>query len=182
MHKDIKDLPEHVSVFIDVQNFDLLRAELSMLGFRNTPFQIMNPGQIYAKILPTTFNNNDVELHVRCYHDGKLEAEYEPKRLGNIIQHLSRRSYSAHEFLIESLNHLNIEHVVDQQIRERYNSKFPKEFPKQKWKFFHWFFISSMIIYPLGILWRIQWEIKKKLRSRTSSDKSEEKGSPVTGN
>lgn len=181
MQNDIEELPEHVPVFIDVDNFDLLGDTLNKLGFRYTPFQIMNPGQIYAKILTTTFNNNEVELHVRCYHDGKLEAEYEPKRLGNIVQHLSRRSYSAHEFLIASLEALGIEKKVDQQLRERYNVNFPKEFPKQKWKFFHWFFISCMVVFPLGIIWRIQWEIKKKLKSITSSNKSKETGSPIIG-
>lgn len=179
MQRDIKELPEHVSIFFDVENFELLRAELDARGFRNTPFQIINPGQIYAKIIQVTFNNSDVELHVRCYYDGKLEAEYEPKRLGNIVQHLSRRSYSAHEFLIECLNLLGIDYKVDQQLRERYNANFPKDFPKQRWKFFYWFFISCLIIYPLGVLWQIQWKIKQKYRA---SKISEESSSPAIGN
>ncbi len=181
MQQDIKDLPEHVSVFIDVENFDLLRTDLGKEGFRYTPLQIINPGQIYAKIMPTTFNGDDVELHVRCYHDGKLEAEYEPKRLGNIVQHLSRRSYSAHEYLIKHLTILGIGFQVDQQLRERYNATFPMDFPKQRFKFFHWLFISCLFIFPLGVIWRTQWEIKRKWKSMTETKESKVTNIPISG-
>lgn len=142
-----KNLPEHVSIHVSPHDIDKLVDRFNMLGFYPPRFQIPKWHVVFSKITTTKFNDLDAELHVRIFSNGKLEAEYEPPRVKKWLDHIFRRSYSAHEYLIGMLEEMGIEYIVDEHSRSLYNEVFPKKFPFVFSEFYH--FITG------GLLLRI---------------------------
>lgn len=164
-------LPEHIPIYVQKCALPAFWDELKDRGFRNTFFQIVSPRQIYGKITTINFDGIESELHIRCLVNGseyvRIIGEFEPKRLGNVVQHLSKHSYSAHEYIIDTLGNLGINFQVDQSTRLHYNENRSKKFIKQKYKFFNWLFVGVFFTLPRGIMWRIYFEITSRIKKKT---------------
>ncbi len=144
-----KHLPEHVSVYISPKDSPALVEHLNGLGFIPPALQVPKLHVVFSKIIRTTFNGLDAELHLRVFSNGKIEAEYEPPRLAHWLSHIFRRSYSAHEYIISTLEELGIKYAVDELTRQLYNDVFPKEFPFVLSEFYQ--FIMGGVIVPFVI-------------------------------
>lgn len=164
-------LPEHIPIYVQKCALPAFWEELKDRGFRNTYFQIFTPKQIYGKIVTTQFDGIESELHIRCLVNGsqnvRIIGEFEPKRLGSMVQHLSQHSYSAHEYIIDTLGNLGIRYKVDQTSRVHYNENRLKKFTKQKFKFFNWLFKGVFLTLPRGILWRAYFEISCRIKKKS---------------
>ncbi len=75
---------------------DLGRVREALLaeGFRDTVLQIYRKGQVFGLVKPL---NETLEVHVRAYRDGSLDAEVEVSR--KYIEHLTAGSEPAVEIL-----------------------------------------------------------------------------------
>jgi hypothetical protein len=153
-------LPEHISLWIQPSDIDKLVFHLNNLTFRPTIFQIYKKNQIFSKITDTEFGNSTAELHVRVFKDGKIEGEYEPPRLKRIFKHITSRSYSAHEFIISTLDSLGIDYKVDEVLRHKYNIVTPIEF-KFKYDEFFKFLYGTLFVSSYWIITRISHKIKR---------------------
>ncbi|NOZ82679.1 MAG: hypothetical protein GXN98_02510 [Euryarchaeota archaeon] len=75
---------------------DLSRVQEVLVeeGFRNTALQIYRRGQVFGLVKPL---NEKLEVHVRAYIDGSLDAEVEVSR--EYLEHLTAGSEPAIELL-----------------------------------------------------------------------------------
>ncbi len=183
-----KNFPEHVKVYVHPNSawdcVDLFKE----LGFVYTPFQIRRVGQIFGGVKFSHFQEIPIEIHIRVYHNGKITAEFEHKRIKSIKKHLFTNSYSAHEYVVTQLEIYDIDYLIDERIRSMYNKYCPQTFAATKFKIFKWLFIESLLITPVGVLWRTLYTLSRpralfrKKKVFTSSEHRERNNLNLTQN
>ncbi len=156
----VESLPDHVPIEIDQKDIDLLINALDLMGFSFTPMQILRTGVVFSKVKQIKFNNQLVELHVRIYHNGKITAEFEPRRLRNPIKHIFSASYSAHEWVISVLKENSIDYHINEGLRFIYNMQVPDDFPFRINELLK-FMVGCIFHYPLGLGWMIWYRLRK---------------------
>lgn len=157
-------LRSHVPIFIDVRNLQKIVDYILNLGFYYTKLQVIYPGVIYGRVITADFEGTEVDLHFRCFKSGKIEAEYEHRRLKSMRKHLTTKSYSAHEWVIEMLEHLDIEFSIDEDLRKQYNDEIPRDFPHQPFRWLHWLVVLCLFVSTAGVIWRAKEFVKHKLK------------------
>lgn len=156
-------LPSHVPIFIDPNKIKKIERHLLKLGFYDTFLQVIYPGVVLGRVQTIEFEGMTTEFHFRCFKNGKIEAEFEPQRIKSMKDHLTRKSYSGHEYVIQILQELNIEYEIDSDLQYIYNKMVPKEFTYQRFRWMHWLFYLCLIVSPIGLAWRFKEKITCKL-------------------
>ncbi len=163
----------HVPIKIDPQTYPFLTKYLKDNGYGWTIFQIVKPRLLFGLVKKIEFKGKIVEHHIRGYTSGMIETEFELCRLSDVFNHLTTKSYSAHNKMIEILNNLRIEYNINEEIRKIYDENNSNEFPRDIMEFPRWLFVGVLFWTPLGVIWRIGYEFKKLLNSKFVKKRAE---------
>ncbi|MHA2253285.1 MAG: hypothetical protein ACXAD7_23185 [Candidatus Kariarchaeaceae archaeon] len=160
------DLPSHVPLKIDPEDYPRFQQYLRENGFKWTPFQIVKPQQLFGVVKKDEFIGKKVEHHIRGYVNGTIETEFELSRLSNVFNHLTTRSYSAHRKMIEILETLKIDYQIDENLMNFYDLHAEVGFTRDFMEFPRWLFAGVIFWTPLGIIWRVWYEVRNWISMR----------------
>ena len=148
-----KNLPDHIPIEISPEEIPRFKQQLLKMGYATTFYQIRKPRQLFGYIIARSHGGREVEHHVRCFTNGKILTEVELKRLDEMWLHLTSRSISAHELVIEILEEIGIQYSIDTDLRDLYKEFGPKVFVRDYWEFFRWLIFGVIFWSPLGYIW-----------------------------